>query len=78
VGRQEAEQNVENKPRQENYRTKTIDNPSKKEGEKCREASGSQGNLLLGNAGGETIREAVLQRSQNEQAGTDVSIQLRG
>lgn len=44
----------------------------KKEGEKRREASGSQGNLLLEDTGGETIRETVLQRSQNEQAGTDV------
>lgn len=65
MGRQEAEQKVANKPRQEKCRTNTIDNPQKKEGEKCREASGSQGNLLLEDTGGETIREAVLQRSQN-------------
>lgn len=50
----------------------------KKEGEKRREASGSRGSLLLGDRGRETIREAVLQRSQNKQAGTDVGIQLRG
>lgn len=42
-----------------------------------KEISGSQGSLL-GDTGGETIREAVLQRSQSKQDGTAVGIQLRG